>query len=256
MGVCLAGPRVSCLSLSLACSCGTRYSPASAVSLSHPCVTGRPVDRQTDRETDKIQIQILARAHVRHSRCVRVSWKNQIPLFSRRCSSLLAVRIVVCPSVAARLLATRSVRFVFVCSCSQVCVPPSCVACASCRATPTPGTKSNSSSSNADCRWRCPARTRCCRHRRRRCDTSNRYFCVCFRIRFQFSHVLLRVQTRCFRFVLLLPSTHKALKGNSNSNNNIGNISATTSTPERANQTFELLHILTLITRWIKLLKH
>lgn len=129
-----------------------------------------------------------------------------------------------------RLLATRSVRFVF------VCVPLSCIACASCRATtPTPGTNSNSSSSsNADCRcrWRCPARTRCCRHRRRRCDTSNRYFCVCFRIRFQFSHVLLRVQTRCFRFVLLLPSTHKALRGNSNSNNNIGNISATTSTPE------------------------
>lgn len=191
-----------------------------------PCVPGRPVDRQTD----KIQIQIPSRAHVRHSRCVRVSWKNQIPLFSRRCSSLLAVRIVVCLSVTAtttrRSLYSLCIR-VFVCV--RVCV--AVVACASCRDTPTPGTKSNSSS-NADCRWRCPARTRCCRHRRcrRRCDTSNRYFCVCFRIRFQFSHVLLRVQTRCFRFVLLLPSTHKAF--NSNSNNNISNISATTSAPE------------------------
>lgn len=94
-----------------------------------PLCAGRPVDRQTDRETDKIQIQIPARAHVRHSRCVRVSWKNQIPLFSRRCSSLLAVRIVVsvCGSSTTRhSLSSLCIR-VFVCA--SVCAAVVCCVC-------------------------------------------------------------------------------------------------------------------------------
>lgn len=84
----------------------------------------RQPDRQRDRETDKIQIQIPARAHVRHSRCVRVSWKNQIPLFSRRCSSLLAVRIVVCPSVAA-----TTTRHSLSSLCIRVCAAVVCCVC-------------------------------------------------------------------------------------------------------------------------------
>jgi len=57
----------------------------------------------------------------------------------------------------------------------------------------------------------------------------------------QFSHVLLRVQTRYFRF-----RQQQTKKSNQQQNNK----------KREPNQTFELLHILTLITRWIKLLKH
>lgn len=210
----------------------------------------RQPDRQRDRETDKIQIQIPARAHVRHSRCVRVSWKNQIPLFSRRCSSLLAVRIVVCPSVAATTtrhsLSSLCIR---VCSCvlrvqaaGPPPQPPARRATAAAAATPTAAGAAQHALAAAVTVAVAATAT----------HPTDTFACA-----FEF---VFNSATSCYGCRRVVSVSCCCFRQRTKPSEATATTTLPTLAPrrqhQRANQTFELLHILTLITRWIKLLKH
>lgn len=215
-----------------------------------PYVPGRPVDRQTD----KIQIQIPSRAHVRHSRCVRVSWKNQIPLFSRRCSSLLAVRIVVCLSVTAtttrRSLYSLCIR-VFVYSCVFVCVSLSLRVQAA--GTPQPPERRATAAAT-------PTAAGAAQHALAAAVTvavAATHPTDTFACAFEF---VFNSATSCYGCRRVVSVSCCCFRQRTKPSTATATTTLATLAPrrqrQRANQTFELFHILTLITRWIKLLKH